>query len=122
MEPEPESVDLEKALMGLATEGWRFSRVIARMLTKMDAGESHRYASQLRYFQKKVEQAVQEAQLTWVNAEGQRFDAGLAATALNLDEFEPDDELVVDQMIEPIIMGPDGLKRGGTVVLRKMSQ
>ena len=29
-------------------------------------------------------------------------------------------ELIVDQMLEPIIMGPDGLRRSGVVMLRKV--
>ena len=31
-----------------------------------------------------------------------------------------DDVLLVDQMVEPIIMGPNGLRKQGTVMLRKV--
>ena len=55
-----------------------------------------------------------------VNVEGQSFDPGIAATALNIDEFEKNDKLIVEQMLEPIIMGPEGLLRSGTVMLRKV--
>ena len=34
--------------------------------------------------------------------------------------FGPDDVLLVDQMLEPIIMGPTGLRKQGTVMLRKV--
>jgi hypothetical protein len=44
----------------------------------------------------------------------------MAVAALNLGDFEADDALLVDQMMEPIIMGPDGLRRQGTVMLRKL--
>jgi hypothetical protein len=44
----------------------------------------------------------------------------LAATALNLEDFGADDVLIVDQMLEPIIMGKDELVRTGTVILRKV--
>ena len=43
----------------------------------------------------------------------------MAATPLNIEEFEPEDALIVDQMLEPIIMGPNGVIRTGTVTLRK---
>jgi hypothetical protein len=43
----------------------------------------------------------------------------MAASALNLGDFGPDDVLLVDQMLEPIIMGPNGLRKQGTVMLRK---
>ena len=39
-----------------------------------------------------------------VNLEGHEFDVGMAAKSLNIDEFESEDTLVVDQMIEPIII------------------
>ena len=44
----------------------------------------------------------------------------MAASALNLGDFGPDDMLLVDQMVEPIIMGPSGLRKQGTVMLRKV--
>lgn len=86
----------------------------------MDAGESGRYISQLRYFQKKVEESLDASGLKLVNVEGQPFDPGMAASALNIGDFGPDDQLFVDQMVEPIIMGTEGLKKQGTVILRKV--
>lgn len=44
----------------------------------------------------------------------------MAVTPLNIEEFEPDDVLVVEQMLEPIIMGEQGLIKTGTVTLRKI--
>jgi len=37
-----------------------------------------------------------------------------------IGDFGPDDVLVVEQMLEPIIMGPEGLRKQGTVMLRKV--
>ena len=61
-----------------------------------------------------------EAGMRIVNVEGQQFDPGIAATALNIEEFASEDSLIVDQMLEPIIMGPVGVVRTGTVTLRKV--
>ena len=55
-----------------------------------------------------------------VNVEGHEFDPGMAASPLNIGDFDPDDALMVEQMVEPIIMGEGGLKRPGTVMLRKV--
>ena len=55
-----------------------------------------------------------------VNVEGHEFDPGMAATPLNIEEFDSEDALIVDQMLEPIIMGPDGVIRKGTVTLRRV--
>lgn len=111
---------LEKALMEVAIESWRLSKLFIRAISKLDAGDSSKYASQLRYFQKRIEESLESGGLRLVNLEGQPFDAGMAASALNGGDFGPDDVLIVDQMVEPIVMGKDGLKKEGTVMLRKV--
>ena len=98
---------LEQSLIDVAIESWRFARLFSRVVNKLDAGEATRYVSQLRYFQKKVEESLEASGLKIVNVEGQPFDPGMAASALNIEDFGPDDELLVDQMLEPIIMGSD---------------
>lgn len=110
---------LEQSLIEVAVETWRFSRLFARVVGKLDAGEQARYASQLRYFQKKVDEHLEVAGLKLVSVEGAPFDTGIAATAVNLADFAPEDPLLIEQMVEPIVMGADGLKRSGTVLLRK---
>jgi hypothetical protein len=116
------SEQLERALIDVAVESWRFSKVFTRLVNRLDAGEASRYVSQLRYFQKKLEESLDSSGLKIVNVEGHPFDPGIAASALNIGDFEPDDVLLVDQMVEPIIMGPDGLKKQGTVMLRKVHE
>tara|TARA_R110001592_G_scaffold309059_1_gene583116 strand:- start:10159 stop:10533 length:375 start_codon:yes stop_codon:yes gene_type:complete len=111
---------LERSLIDIAVESWRFSRLFSRVVSKLDAGESGRYANQLRYFQKKLEESLEASGLRLVNVEGQPFDPGIAASALNIEDFGPEEELLVDQMVEPIIMGPEGLRKSGTVMLRKV--
>jgi hypothetical protein len=111
---------LERSLIDIAVESWRFSRLFARMINKLDAGEGRRYTNQLRYFQKKVEESLETTGLRLVNIEGQEFDPGMAASALNIGDFGPDDTLLVEQMVEPIVMGPKGIKKQGTITLRKV--
>jgi len=119
-EPSATQDQLERALMDMAIEGWRFARLFSRVLSKLDAGEAGRYVSQHRYFHKRLEDTLSANGLVLVNVEGQPYDAGIAATALNLADFGPSDVLIVDQMIEPIIMGSQGLRQQGTVMLRKV--
>jgi len=111
---------MRDAVISMAVESWRFGRVFDRLLTKLDAGEQNRYNSQLRWFIKKVEEALEQADLRLVNVEGHTFDPGMAATPLNVEEFDANDVLMVDQMLEPIIMGKEGLVKTGTVTLRKV--
>ena len=113
---------LSTSLINVAVESWRFSKLFERMLIKLDAGEQSRYQSQYRWFLKKLEESLNDSGMKLVNVEGQTFDPGIAATALNIDEFDENDVLVVEQMLEPIIMGLDGLLQSGTVMLRKVEQ
>ncbi|WP_429193980.1 hypothetical protein [Aeromonas veronii] len=116
-----ENEQMEQSLIDLAVESWRFSRLFGKVVNKLDMGESTRYVNQLRYFQKKVEDSLDSSGLKLVNVEGQSYDPGMAVAALNLADFGPEDMLLVDQMLEPIIMGPEGLRKQGTVMLRKVN-
>lgn len=116
------AAQLENSLIEIAVESWRFAKLFSRLVSKLDAGEGSRYVNQLRYFQKKLEDSLDASGLKLVNVEGQMFDPGIAASALNIGDFGPDDSLLIEQMVEPIIMGPDGLKKQGTVMLRKLHE
>ena len=109
-----------KSLLDLAVEAWRFGRAIDRLLEKLDEGEQRRHQRQLRWFQKKLQETLDAVQMRIVSIEGEAFDTGMAATPLNIEDFGSDDTLVVDQMLEPIVMGPDGVVRTGTVTLKKV--
>jgi hypothetical protein len=111
---------MKDSLMTIAMAAWRFGKVFERAISKLDAGEQSRYVGQLRWFIKKIEESLAEAELRIVNVEGHPFDPGIAATPLNIEDFEASDFLVVDQMLEPIIIGKDGLLKTGTVTLRKV--
>jgi hypothetical protein len=120
-EQSTEREQLERSLIDMAVESWRFARLFSRLVSKLDAGEGSRYVNQLRYFQKKLEDSLEASGMKIVNVEGQPFDPGIAASAINIGDFGPDDLLLVDQMVEPIIMGAEGLRKQGTVMLRKVA-
>lgn len=43
----------------------------------------------------------------------------MAATALNAANFDAKNDLFVDEMMEPVVMGADGVRRTGTMMLTK---
>jgi hypothetical protein len=110
-----------RSLIDMSIESWRLAKLFARVLDKLDAGEAPRYANQLRYFLKKLDDGLEAVGLKIVSLEGQLYDPGMAASPLNISDFGPEDKLMVDQMVEPVLMGPDGLVKGGTVMLRKVA-
>ena len=118
----PSRAIVTDALVALTIDSWRFAKSFARLVSKVDVSESVRYESQYRYYMKRLAESLSAAGLRVVNVEGHAYDPGSAVTPLNLSDFDADDLLVVEQMIEPIIMGPDALVRQGTVMLRKAYQ
>lgn len=126
MEKNSDSVNqsevLTNSLLSLAVEAWRFSRIYERLLSKLDAGEQKRFLSQFRYFQKQLEANLSDAGYRLQNLEGQAFDLGIAATAVNQSDFLPEDALVVDQMLEPVILNENGIVKMGKVLLRKVER
>jgi hypothetical protein len=108
-----------QALVELAVECWRFARGLSHTLTRLDDAARRRAEGQLRWLERSAAAALERAGLRLVDLAAQPFDAGMPATPLNLDDFSPDDPLVVDYMLEPVVMGAAGLVRAGTVMLRK---
>lgn len=119
MSDEEASVNTEELLIDLAVESWRLSRMFLRSIDVRDIKAAGRQSNQIRYFQRKLDESLSPLGLRLVDLDGQPFDAGMAATALNAADFEADDVLYVDQMMEPVVMGPDSVRRTGTMMLRK---
>ena len=73
----------------------------------------------MTWFEKKLEEFL--AQFGWqiVDVEGQSFDPGMAGTPLNIEDFDGEDSLIVNQMLEPIIMGNEGLVKTGAVTVKR---
>ena len=115
----PNEEILKKSLIDLATENWKTTQVFLKLLSQADIQDQARYAGKLNWFIKKTEDNLKAAGLRAVNLEGEKFDTGMAVTAINLDEFDNDSDLIVEKMLEPIIMGPDGVEKTGTVILKE---
>ena len=110
---------LSTSLIEMGIESWRFLRTMERMALALDADQQKRAISRFHYFQKRIIDTLESAGLKLVALDGSEFGPGLAATAVNAGDFEPGDRLEVDQTLEPVVMGTDGVIRSGTVTLRK---
>lgn len=113
---------LMNALLNLAVEAWRFSKVFERVISKLDAGEKARYLGQYRWYLKRMEELLDETKCKLINVEEKPYDPGMAVIPLNIDEFDQNDILIVDQMLEPIIMSKNCIMKMGTVMLKKVEK
>lgn len=112
----------EEGMLALAIDGWRFARVFSRALGKLPVQDATRFENQQRYYINRLAETLQTIDCQLVNLEGMPYDAGAAVTPINIADFGPNDQLVIDQMVEPVIMGPNGIKHEGVVMLRKVSE
>lgn len=108
---------LQNSIIAVASELFRFQRVFEKAVSKLDVEDREKYVSQFSWFSKKVSKALDEAGLRLLSLDGQLYDPGMAATPLNIDDFEAEDNLYVAQTIEPIIMQQNVVIKTGTVIL-----
>ena len=54
--------DARQVLVDVAIDSWKLARLFGRLLTKLDAGEAPRFANQLRYYLKRLEERLQDAE------------------------------------------------------------
>ena len=111
--------DYTTALADLAAESWRFAEECRRLAQRLDAATQRRFESKLAYFSKRLESCLATAGWSFVNLEGQAFELGIAASGINVEDYHPDETLVIDQMLEPVIVGPDGVLRTGKEIVKK---
>lgn len=110
----------QKVIVDIAIDSWRFARLFVKALNKLDAGEAGRYLSQYEYFKERLNTNLAMGGLKLVDLAGQSYDAGMPVKVLNMEDFTSSDALLIDHMIEPVVMGNDGLIREGTAMVGKV--
>lgn len=108
-------------IIGLALESWRFSKIFNNMLGKLsDYKDYTRYQGRYLYFRKKLDEILDSAGLKIVEIPpGTDYDIGMAVTPINLEDFDSDDGLKIENMLEPIIMQDSSVIQTGKVILTK---
>jgi hypothetical protein len=116
----PRETALQGALIRISTESWRLLQAVKRIQAGLDADQQRRMASRISFYDRVLEDGLSEVGLRLVDFTGQEYGPQLAATAINADDFETSEELVVESTIEPAVVGPEGLLKSGTVTLRRV--
>ena len=113
---------LQESILTIAVEEYRMREVFAHILTKLNPADVPRFENRYRYFSKEVEKALTGSGFRVVGSDcfvGKIFDAGMAVKPLNIKSFNKHDELIIDQMIEPVIMNGDKVVNIGVAKLRR---
>jgi hypothetical protein len=113
---------LQESILAIAIEEYRMREVFTNILFKLNPADAPRFENRYRYFSKEVEKALTGSGFRVVGADcfvGKTFDTGMAVKPLNIKSFNKHDELIIDQMIEPVIMNGDKVVNIGVVKLRR---
>lgn len=109
-------------LLRVATDSWRFSRSFLGLVRTLDPKDQNRHLASMRFFQRQLTDALRELGYEFAEIEGQRFDPGLPITVLNLSEFQADDLLMIDQVLEPVILRNGAVVKTGTALARRIDR
>ena len=110
----------EDIALSLAVESWRFSQVMQKAIHELPESRQGRYNSRLEWYIKKLKDTLEALSCHIEDYAERKFEAGMPLTVLNLDEFQEDDEIIIEAMIEPAIIGNDGtVIKTGTAMGRK---
>ena len=108
-----------ESLIEIAVEAWRLSKAFESLLNKSSLEEKRKYEGKLIWFQKKLNETLEKLDIRLVNIENKKYDLGMAVKAINLDDFNESDHLYINKMLEPIIIGENGVIKIGTVTLAR---
>ena len=103
-----------------AVEVWRLVKLTGKMLSKIDLDEQRKYISQIDWFSKKATEFFRRQGISFANFEvGMPFDAGLPLNPVNIGDFKAEDDLYIEQVLEPAILCGEKVVKQGIVVLGK---
>lgn len=116
----PEAERMQLAIAEIAAESWRYRLALKKALKKMDVMDAERFSRQYDYFADRVNQAIATADLRVLDLSGQPYSVGLPVQAINIEEFDEDEALVITQTIEPVIMMAGRVQRIGMVMVDRI--
>ncbi len=111
--------DKDAALAEFAIEIWRLPKLLDKLISRLDYDEQNKYHSQFAWFNKKAIEYLYSTGMTIASLDKMPFDVGMPVTPINIGDFDKDDELVIDQVLEPVIMQNGKIIKTGSVLLKK---
>ena len=116
----------EETLIKIIGESWRFTLSYKNLLVDYETNAGsvpQRFLSRLHWYEQTLPQIVSAVGISIRGDKelvGVKYDPGMAEIPLNIDEFSENDELLIEQVLEPTIIGINGVLKAGTVMLRRI--
>ena len=117
------NTDNQKIIIGeLVVEEYRFLKSYLSMMNKLFAEETAKYKSAYQFHVDRIMDILNRSDMKIVDLTNKPYDDGLSIIALNMEDFDKKDKLIISQVIEPLIISTiDGsIIKSGTVILEKI--
>ncbi|MFA6935858.1 MAG: hypothetical protein WCQ75_00785 [Bacilli bacterium] len=116
------SEDISNIVIDLIVEEYRFMKSYKSLINKLLSDKSQKYLSTYNFHCDKLNEIMNSHNIKYVELEGMKYDDGLSVNPLNIEDFEKNDELIIEQVIEPLLVTKDEGKilKSGTVILAKI--
>ena len=99
-------------------DDYKFCRSFMSAVNKLYPEERKKYESAYMFHTNKTKELAQKMKLQMKIFDGADYNEGLPITALNTDEFDSAENLVIEQTIEPTVITSNGdIVHQGTVIL-----
>lgn len=111
--------DSLRAFLDLARDYWRLARAYQRLAEELppDMGAAHR--AQARFATGRLEAALAKAGIEARSFDGRAYEPNLPLSAINADEFDSGERLIVAQMLEPAFVRDGAILSLGKALLAR---
>ena len=114
-EEPPDRLDVPLAsLMELAIESWRLDNWLVAQPTE-------KAVSKVRHVARRLQKFLAEREMTVLDLTGRSYEPGMSVEVLEAleDEHLGRDELVIDEMVEPVVLWRGRVVKFGRIVVRQ---
>ena len=116
------SSETENKIITTVVELYKFNTTFSRMLQKISEEDQPRFLNKYQYFSKKIIELADTIDIQVKDFCGFDFDPGLPVSVLNLEDYSIEDELIISQMLEPVIMKKGKLIKTGVALVSKKEE
>lgn len=114
-----QSAQTEATTAEIASEYWKLIRSFSKVVETIGPESRNRVEAQVRYSTNRLYALLSQVDMNLIVYRGEIFDSYLPVVAINADEFVGDDNLIIQDTIEPTIMLGRRVIRTGKVYLTK---
>lgn len=109
----PEIEAARSQVAEIAGDAWRLAKLLERVERKLQGADRDRCRIRREDCLNKLKRSLADFGVRLIDLEGRDYEAGVAIEPVGMDRFPGRRDWVIEAMIEPIVMGPNGLIKQG---------